>query len=117
MSVREEANRRREMAGNEPNQGSYNAANLYGFAQGAEYALGHLYEAIVDRLPSIEEATESDVFFTNGEEILSTDEAKLNALADMLDGMGYTAVTGFYEPVPEGEPEDGLTGFFYLSVE
>lgn len=117
MSIKEEAIRRREMAGNEQDQGSYNAAALYGFAQGAEYALEHIFEAIVDRLPSLDEATESDAFFTNGEEILSADEAKLNALADMLDSMGYTSVTGFYEPVPEGETEDGLTGLFYLSVD
>lgn len=116
MGILDEIRTRKASAEASEDQGCYNAGYQYGFVAGAEYALERPYEVMLAKLPSLEEATERDVFCTNGDEILSRDEGKINALADLLDAMGYTAVTGFYDEVPESEPEDGLEGFFYVDI-
>ena len=62
--------------------------------------------------------TEGAEFWTDGEQILGLDEAKINAIADLLDASGYCAVTGHYDPKEDavtGEA-DAFTGFYYVTV-
>ncbi len=74
------------------------------------------WKMLTAALPS--EPTEGKFFWSNGDKILSKDEDKLNAVADLLDDMGYSAVTGFYDPKEDEDAGqvDSLTGYHYLDV-
>ena len=50
--------------------------------------------------------------------IASKDEATVNRIADMLDSMGFDAVTGYFDPKEDersGEV-DSLTGYYYVDI-
>lgn len=50
--------------------------------------------------------------------IVSKDEATVNRIADMLDSMGFDAVTGYFDPKEDersGEV-DSLTGYYYVDI-
>lgn len=50
--------------------------------------------------------------------IASNDEATVNRIADMLDSMGFDAVTGYFDPKEDersGEV-DSLTGYYYVDI-
>lgn len=50
--------------------------------------------------------------------IVSKDEATVNRIADMLDSMGFDAVTGYFDPKEDersGEV-DSLTGYYYVCI-
>lgn len=50
--------------------------------------------------------------------IVSKDEATVNRVADMLDSMGFDAVTGYFDPKEDersGEV-DSLTGYYYVDI-
>ena len=53
-----------------------------------------------------------------GDKILCSTESQANALADMLDAVGYTAVTGYYDPDEDTESGlcDAATGWYYVDV-
>lgn len=55
-------------------------------------------------------------YFQDGDQILSRSEEKINALADLFDDLGFTAVTGYYDPEEDEETGnlDSYTGFYYL---
>lgn len=58
--------------------------------------------------------TQSDISDT----IVSKDEAIINHVADMFDGMGYVATTGYFDPkddIESGE-SDSLTGYYYVEI-
>lgn len=58
-------------------------------------------------------------FYQSEEEILSRNRVKLEALADLFDDMGATAVTGYYDPDEDIKYDtvDSLTGFYHLSLD
>jgi hypothetical protein len=86
-----------------------------------------LFKAIIELLPNVFEMqseTLSDVrdtlFWTNGEEILSSNENEIDTLANMFDQLyeESTVTTGYYDPDEDdrnGET-DANTGFYYLSI-
>lgn len=50
--------------------------------------------------------------------IVSKDEAIINHVADMFDGMGYVATTGYFDQkddIESGE-SDSLTGYYYVEI-
>ena len=50
--------------------------------------------------------------------IVSKDETTVNRIADMLDSMGFDAVTGYFNPEEDkrsGEV-DSLTGYYYVDI-
>lgn len=50
--------------------------------------------------------------------IVSKDETAVNRIADMLDSMGFDAVTGYFDPKEDersGEV-DSLTGYYYVDI-
>ena len=50
--------------------------------------------------------------------IVSKDETTVNRIADMLDSMGFDAVTGYFDPEEDkrsGEV-DSLTGYYYVDI-
>ena len=55
--------------------------------------------------------------FISGE-IVSKDEKEINLVADTLDAMGFSAVTGYYDPSEDersGETDE-LTGYHYVEI-
>ena len=58
-------------------------------------------------------------FFQDDDKILSLDLEKLNALANLLDDLGATAVTGYYDPEEDEQTGnlDSYTGFYYLTID
>lgn len=57
-------------------------------------------------------------FWTNDEEILGVDETEINVIADLLDSMGYDAITGYYDPEEDAKAgdTDEFTGHYYVTV-
>ena len=57
-------------------------------------------------------------FFQDSEKILCQSEEKINALADLLDDLGCTAITGYYDPEEDERngTVDQYTGFYYLDI-
>lgn len=55
--------------------------------------------------------------FISGE-IVSKDEKEINLVADTLDAMGFTAVTGYYDPAEDERSgvTDELTGYHYVEI-
>ena len=55
--------------------------------------------------------------FISGE-IVSKDEKEINLVADTLDAMGFSAVTGYYDPVEDEHSgvADELTGYYYVEI-
>ena len=50
--------------------------------------------------------------------IVSKDETTVNRIAEMLDSMGFDAVTGYFDPEEDkrsGEV-DSLTGYYYVDI-
>lgn len=71
---------------------------------------------ILELLPN-EDCSPGKTFWCNGECILCDDEAKINAVADLLDSMGYVAVTGYYDPEEDAPDQiDCCTGYYYVTV-
>ena len=57
--------------------------------------------------------------WTCGDEILCKSEAAADAIADLLEAMGYEDVTtGYYDPVEDKSHNevDRLTGWYWVSV-
>ncbi len=71
-----------------------------------------MYEKLMNLFPDM--PIRGFAIWQNGEEILCKNEKIVNDIADILDGMGYTAVTGQYEP--NTGVNDGLDGYYYVSV-
>lgn len=66
---------------------------------------------------SDEEATHGYVKYDKSM-IVSKDETTVNRIADMLDSMGFDAVTGYFDPEEDkrsGEV-DSLTGYYYVDI-
>lgn len=82
-----------------------------------------LYRAIIQNLPT-EPVADSfgyilNLPWTNGSEILCRTEESANTIADLLDAMGYTAHTSYYDPAEDekaGET-DRLTGWWEVDVD
>lgn len=55
----------------------------------------------------------SKIEFIDGE-IVSKDEAAINYVADLLDSLGLTAVTGYYDP--KDNVVDTMTGYYYVDI-
>jgi hypothetical protein len=75
-----------------------------------------MFDEILKRLPR--ELVEGKKFWSNDEEILSKDEVAINYVADLLDTIGYDAVTGYYDPEEDernGEVDE-YTGYYYVSI-
>jgi hypothetical protein len=65
----------------------------------------------------LEEATHGYVKYDKSM-IVSKDETTINRIADMLDSMGFDAVTGYFDPEEDkrsGEV-DSLTGYYYVDI-
>lgn len=64
------------------------------------------------------EPSEKCKFWSNDEEILGLDETEINIIADLLDSMGYDAITGYYDPVEDARNgnTDKFTGHYYVTV-
>jgi hypothetical protein len=75
-----------------------------------------MFDEILKRLPR--ELVEGKKFWSNDEEILSKDEVAINYVADLMDTIGYDAVTGYYDPEEDernGEVDE-YTGYYYVSI-
>lgn len=55
----------------------------------------------------------SKIEFIDGE-IVSKDEAAINYVADLLDSLGFTAITGYYDP--KDNVVDTMTGYYYVDI-
>lgn len=55
----------------------------------------------------------SKIEFIDGE-IVSKDEAAINYVADLLDSLGFVAVTGYYDP--KDDVVDTMTGYYYVDI-
>lgn len=55
----------------------------------------------------------SKIEFIDGE-IVSKDEAAINYVADLLDSLEFTAVTGYYDP--KDNVVDTMTGYYYVNI-
>ena len=87
------------------------------FLNGTErQADASLWTAMTSPLPH--EPTAGRKFWTNGEEILGADETEINIIADLLDCMGYDAITGYYDPEEDAKngDTDEYTGNYYVTV-
>jgi len=58
----------------------------------------------------------SNYFWTSGEEILCRTKEMCSAVADFLDAMGLSVVTGYYDPIEDKLDgcEDTMTGWHYI---
>lgn len=58
------------------------------------------------------------IFWSDGYCVLSADEKAINFVADIFDGFGYLACTGYFDPKEsEGaDADDKYTGMYYLDV-
>lgn len=75
-----------------------------------------MFDEILKRLPTQPE--DGKAFWANSEEILCKNEVAINHIADLLDAMGYDAVTGYYDPAEDerdGEVDE-YTGYYYVTV-
>lgn len=75
-----------------------------------------MFDEILKRLPR--EPVDGKKFWANDEEILSKNECAINHVADLLDTIGYDAVTGYYDPEEDernGEVDE-YTGYYYVSI-
>ena len=75
-----------------------------------------MFDEILKRLP--QEPVDGKKFWANDDEILSKDEVAINYVADLLDTIGYDAVTGYYDPEEDernGEVDE-YTGYYYVSI-
>lgn len=55
-------------------------------------------------------------FWSDGDMILCRTEAHANILADLLDCMGFTGLTGYYDP-DEEVIHDDCTGWYYVDID
>lgn len=72
-----------------------------------------------DLMNSLPQHPADSVFSQDGENILCTSEEGINAIADLLESIGYDCpVTGFYDPEEDADGGciDNHTGFYYVSV-
>ena len=76
----------------------------------------NLWLAITGALPH--KPSEKCKFWSNDEEILGLDEVEVNIIADLLDCMGYDAITGYYDPEEDAKngDTDDFTGHYYVTV-
>ena len=76
----------------------------------------NLYEEIVKRIQ--ETGENSCGITTDGDTLFCSDETRANCIADLLDAMGYDAVTGYYNPEEDKQAGtvDSYTGLYYVSV-
>ncbi len=72
-----------------------------------------VFDSICAELPR--NPSEADRFWSDGNMVFCDTEERANMLADLLDEMGFTGVTGFYDP-DEDVPPDELTGWHYVDV-
>lgn len=118
MTVKQQIAEKKKEAESYQDQGCYNAAYAYGYAAGAHWVFEHIFDAVLQKLPTMEEADFSTVFCQCGDEILSQDEAALNHLADAFELMDVAVVTGYYDPEDDerNDEVDALTGYHYLAL-
>lgn len=76
------------------------------------------YSDLISRLPWTD-SMENYNIWTNGESILCPDNDIANWIANFLDNMGYTAMTGYYDPDADRKSHsvDYLTGWYYVEVD
>jgi hypothetical protein len=66
----------------------------------------------------LQQTNNSDEIWSDGNYILAKSETTANAIADFLDAIGYTALTGYFDPEEETEAEhDSLTGYWYVDID
>ena len=77
----------------------------------------NLFQMLADSLPA--RPGEKDcLWYDGGDDILCRTEDHANAVADWLDGHGYEAVTGYFDPAEDDRDNcrDDLTGWYYVTV-
>ena len=62
-------------------------------------------------------ANDKDIEFVEGM-IVSKNENVINHVADILDALGFTATTGYYDPAEDKKANisDKLTGYYYCDM-
>lgn len=95
--------------------GNYKDAQYKWFAVTEnQYYSGFSYQDFANRLV----ANSNGKIAYISDTIVSKDEAIINHVADMFDGMGYVATTGYFDPkddIESGE-SDSLTGYYYVEI-
>lgn len=95
--------------------GNYKDAQYKWFAVTEnQYYSGFSYQDFANRLV----ANSNGKIDYISDTIVSKDEAIINHVADMFDGMGYVATTGYFDPkddIESGE-SDSLTGYYYVEI-
>ncbi len=78
-------------------------------------ATENIFTKICNALPN--EPTEGSHFWATDMVFADTEE-RANHLADLLDDMGYTACTGYYDPNEDEKAGtvDSCTGWYYIDV-
>lgn len=79
-----------------------------------------MFNAIVKQLYESSDDHGNEEFWSDGEKVLVRDEAKANALADLIDaaaGYGITC-TGYYDPEEDARLNltDRYTGYHYVDI-
>lgn len=97
----------------------YESIELTGFYDSFDEAFEEMKELIAESVNDVfdEEATHGYVKYDKSM-IVSKDETTVNRIADMLDSMGFDAVTGYFDPEEDkrsGEV-DSLTGYYYVDI-
>ena len=74
------------------------------------------YADLVSALP--DHPGDDNSHFWGQDTIMADSEERANAVADLLDAMGYTAFTGNYDPDEDNKNNvvDDCTGWYYISV-
>ena len=77
------------------------------------------YDELLEALPAVPpEFPDSYKIWRYADTILCAGERLANIIADMLDAIGYTATTGYYDPKEDTKNElcDAATGWWYVDV-
>ena len=78
----------------------------------------NLFATIVEAISNAE--VDSPNFWTDGEKILSKDNAALNGIADMIDQLADYGIccTGYYDPEEDKRNDciDEYTGYYWLEL-
>ncbi len=77
-----------------------------------------VFDTIFEALPKKPPEPPEIGLWAHGEEILCGTEELANAIADLLDAVGYDATTGYYDPDEDAKAgeTDELTGWWYVTV-